>query len=129
MPRRFTLTVDRHGGEGRACKLEVRLQPDGADASLACVTDLRTAGALTPQESAELRKLTERSRLDEGGHIGYVGGLGPLETLAFRGETGRTVILVTVGNKNFVDDPARRALLQGLRELEDRLLSQAAVSR
>jgi hypothetical protein len=126
MPGRFSLILHRQADEGVGWKLEVRFLPDTATASLFYPTaGLRATEALSPLEFAELLKLTERSRLDEGGHIGYVGGT--LETLAFRDlENGRTVVLVTGGNKNFVEDPARRALLQLLRALEGRLLSGAA---
>jgi hypothetical protein len=126
MPGRFTLILHRQADEGAEWKLGVRFLPDSATTSLFYPTaGLRATGALSSLESAELRKLTQRSRLDEGGHIGYVGGT--LETLAFRDlENGRTVVLVTGGNKNFVDDPARHALLQRLRALEPFLLSGAA---
>ena len=129
MPGRFALILHRQADEGVESKLEVHFLPDTATASLFYPTAARRAtDALSPLESAELRKLTERSRLDEGGHIGYVGAT--LETLAFRDlENGRTVVLVTGGNKNFVEDPARRALLQRLRALEERLLSGSAPSR
>jgi hypothetical protein len=130
LSERFSLTLDRQGGEGRACTVEVRLRPVAGEATLLCRTaGLKTTGPLTAAEVGELRRLTERSRLDEGGHIGYTDGTGLLETLMFRTETGRTVVLATVGNKNFVDDPARRPLLKRLRTIEDRLVSQAAKSK
>ena len=125
MPGRlWRLVLHRKVEEGDEWKLEVWFLPDKVIAALFYPTaGLRVTDALTPLESAEVRTLTERSRLDEGGHIGFA-GLGMLETLTFQNlENRRTVVLVTVGNRNFVDDPARRSLLQRLRVLKDRLQS------
>jgi phosphoserine phosphatase len=128
MPGRFwRLLLHHQADEGVEWTLDVRFLPDKTIAALFYPTEGRRAtDALSRLESADLRTLTERSRLDEGGHIG-VGGTGmaaSLETLTLQNlENGRTVVLVTAGNRNFVDDPARRSLLQRLRALQVRLLS------
>jgi len=128
MPGRlWRLELDHRVEEGAQWKLVVNFRSDKATAAL---LDAGLPGTraidLTPSELTEVQTLTERSRLDEGGHIG-VGGTGmaaSLETLTLQNlEDGRTVVLVTIGNRNFVDDPARRSLLQRLRALQVRLLS------
>jgi len=127
MPGRlWRLELDHRVEEGPQWKLVVNFQ------SLKATAALLDAGPpairmidLTRSESTEVRTLTERSRLDEGGHIGVVARLGLFETLTFQNlDDGnwRTVVLVTVGNQSFVDNPARRSLLQRLRSLQQRLL-------
>jgi hypothetical protein len=86
------------------------------------------AGPLTTAEAMELVTLTGRSELDQGGHISFwsgENGMGSLDTLMFwNAETGRTVFLVTGGNKNLSEDPNQRALLQQLKAVQSRLITE-----
>jgi hypothetical protein len=130
LPSNFTLTMERRGGEGVDRKLEVRfISPGRADGSVGVDrAGARITGALTTAEATGLVNLTERSELDQGGHIGFWSGetgMRSLDTLMFwNAETGRTVVLVTGGNKNFSEDPNRRALLQQLKAVQSRLITE-----
>lgn len=123
--RSWRLELDHRVEEGPQWKVVVNFRSDKATAALVEGGGIRGVEDLTRSETAEVRTLTERSRLDEGGHIGVVANWRLFETLTFQNfDDGnwRMVVLVTVGNKSFVDDPARRSLMQRLQTLRQRLL-------
>ena len=130
-PSSFSLTLRREGGElMRQCKLIVHVNEDQGRGEVVCfVPDAPFASAseaLPQSEVKELRTLSERSRLYDGGHTGVTGSYTiPLDTLTFQGERGHTVVLVTPGNKSFQEHPPRKELLALLWRIEGRLAPQA----
>lgn len=129
------LTLSRHHGyPDGVCRLAVTASKNGGRASLICgispnalgaasgpfsedTSGRQRARALTPEESLELRRLYDASRLFNAGHVGkdLTAVDGVFEILIVRGV--RAVVLVTSGNSTFETGP-RKDLLAWLREQE-----------
>jgi hypothetical protein len=129
------LTLSRHHGyPDGVCRLAVTATKNGGQASLLCGISPNVLGAasgpfaedapprqrsraLTPEESLELRRLYDASRLFTGGHEGkdLTAVDGVFEILIVRGV--RAVVLVTSGNPTFESGP-RKDLLAWLRGQE-----------
>lgn len=130
----FTLVLNREGGEGRACRLRVRVENPGGWASVACPSHgtphVTGKEPLAATEITELVRLTARSRLLLGGHVGMVRGyFAPLDTLMLQSAEGCTVVLVTSENGTFKGTTRRTQLLALLRRIEDRLVARASQAR
>ena len=128
-PSHFAIDFTREYGnwEYRSCALKVRLYLRESRIDLACCPAERApkhAGRiLTADESGQLQRLAERAELCAPGHIGLdlTATDGIFDTIRFRPIAGgRAVVLVTSGNRSFVDNEARR----GLREMLNALLTE-----
>ena len=120
-PSNFTIIFTRQYGywKYRACTLEVNLYLNTDRASIECVTTdnkhERFSTDLPGFDTTRLRQLAEAADLYGANHIGEDATPtdGKLETLRFRPVAGgRTVVLVTSGNRSFEDQQARRDFLE-----------------
>ena len=135
-PQNFTVMFTREYGmwRYRACTLEIGLFVDSNRASLDCEptdgTRVNVARELAVGQVTRLRELVQAADLYGTDHIGQDGTPtdGIFETLRFRPvEGGRAAVLVTSGNKSFVNREARRDLLQLLSQIEGELSKEAGI--
>ena len=114
---RMTLTREHGHWKYRTCSVDLLLSPETGRATFECNGTHGRAGSkrdVSEGEAGNLRRLAQDANLYGGGTIGedLTPADGVFETLRFRpGEGGRAVVLVTSGNRSFVDDAARRELL------------------
>ncbi len=120
-PSHFVMTLRRDHGYWtyRSCSLEISLFLNISQASFRCDTaeggSVHSTREMTDDEVTGLRRLAQAADLYGGDHIGVdnTSEDGAFETLRVRPvEGGRAVVLVTSGNRSFVDHEARRELLR-----------------
>jgi hypothetical protein len=137
-PPHFSLVFTREYGYSkyRRCTLEIDLFLKSTRATLECDPTgggeyVAARRELTDDEAGRLRRLTEAADLFGPDHIGedLTPMDGTLETLRFRPVAGgRAAVLVTSGNRSFVDQDARRDLLRLLKTIESDLSGAARPS-
>jgi hypothetical protein len=135
-PPHFTVVFTREYGmwKYRACTLEISLFLNTNRATLECDTTdsarVNSNRELVDGEATRLRRLAQAADLYGPDHIGrdLTPTDGVFETLRFRPVAGgRAVVLVTSGNRSFVDHEARRQLLQLLNQIESDLAEKAGL--
>lgn len=135
-PSHFTVVFRREYGmwKYRACTLEISLFLNTNRATLECDTAdgarVNAHQELADGEATRLRRLAQAADLYGPDHIGrdLTPTDGVFETLRFRPVAGgRAVVLVTSGNRSFVDHEARRDLLQLLNRIESDLAENAGL--
>lgn len=136
-PRHFTVVFTREYGmwKYRACMLEISLFLNTNRAALECDTAggarMKSTQELADGDATRLRQLAQAADLYGPDHLGQdvTPTDGVFETLRFRPVAGgRAVVLVTSGNRSFVDQEARRDLLQLLNRIESDLREKAELS-
>jgi len=129
-PSLFTVTFTREYGlwKFRVCTLEIALFMNTNRASLECepANGARVVAAreLSVEQVTRLRELAKAADLYGPEHVGQdlTPGDGIFETLRIRpAGGGRAAVLVTSGNKSFLNSHARRDLLQLLGTIETEL--------
>jgi hypothetical protein len=134
----FTLVFTREYGmwKFRACRLEIGVFVKRTRAVLECEPlegpPVHVTRDLADEQRIHLRELVESADLYGANHIGRdsTPGDGVFETIRIRpAGGGRAAVLVTSGNDSFVDDEARRGLLEFLKRIELDLSAQAGLVR
>ena len=115
----MTLVREHGSWEYRACSLEISLFPDTSRVTFECDpadgARVHSTSVVADEDVNDLRRLAEAADLYGRDHIGedITPTDGAFETLRFRPiEGGRAVVLVTSGNRSFMDQEARRELLR-----------------
>jgi hypothetical protein len=136
LPSHFAMILKRDHGMWtyRACSLEITLFLNASRASFDCDAGeggrVQAAREMTHDEVTGLRRLAQAADLYGGDHLGedFTPGDGSFETLRVRPvEGGRAVVLVTSGNRSFVDHEARRELLRLLDRIGSDLSRKAGL--